>query len=122
QPFEKGVHFLGAFVKPHRRYVIDRTVKSFRRETKRIDKSCTQDDKTRKELDLMLSQVNSYCGHMRNFKSEKIRRQELREGAIFIYFVVNRDYDKLYLRPKYKVKDIDCNNFLCRTLNDTVYN
>ncbi len=122
QSYDKGVHFLGAMIKPHRKYVITRTVKSFHNENRRINKSCTQGEKTRKELDLMLSQVNSYCGHMRNFKSEKIRRQELREGAIFIYFVVSQNYDKLYLRPQFKRKDIDCNNFLCRTLNDTVCN
>lgn len=62
-----GFDFLGAFVKPHRRYVSNRTKKRIFRKSALL-LSCTDTEKLR-------SGINSYLGYMKHFKCGKIKER-----------------------------------------------
>ena len=75
QPVEHGVNFLGAYLKPHRRYVTRRVVgavyKSLLKHEEMLMKMGNKNDK--KTLKYIQSRINSYFGYMARFKTFKLR-------------------------------------------------
>lgn len=62
-----GIDFLGVFVKPHRRYINNRTKKRIFRKSVPLF-NCTDTEKLR-------AGINSYLGYMKHFKCGKIKER-----------------------------------------------
>ena len=75
QNVNKGVNFLGAHVKPHRRYTIKRTTTDIRRSMNRMNGVCEKPNPTQDELRTARSVVNSYLGYLQHFDSHKMKHR-----------------------------------------------
>ncbi|MFI3320620.1 MAG: four helix bundle protein [Rikenellaceae bacterium] len=103
QKHQKGVHFLGAMVKPHRIYSINRTIKGFRTECKKNNVILLNDNIKPEQMSLTLARVNSYLGHIRGNKTQKIRTNSITTNAnLYRYFVFCKQYKKASLLSKYR--------------------
>lgn len=82
QKYDKGVLFVGGFVKPHRTYVSHRVKSKFSERMYAFKKEKTTADK----LEMT---INSYLGTMRAFRSFNVRRKIMRHNAwVFRYGAV----------------------------------
>lgn len=61
-----GVDFLGAYIKPHRIYVSNETLRRMHKKTSKLDEK-TDDEK--------FASINSYLGLMRHYSSYNLRRE-----------------------------------------------
>ena len=88
QPYTHGVAFLGAFVKPYRKYAIPRSVNNFRSKAKKIISFSTRDELTIGQLEAIQASLNSYLGYLGHYKSYKIIHKSLTGSAVFkhLYF------------------------------------
>ncbi|MDR3219111.1 MAG: RNA-directed DNA polymerase, partial [Dysgonamonadaceae bacterium] len=77
QHYTKGFLFLGAYIKPGRIYIGNRTKKTFRRIIKDIDDHLKTAPPSVQELRSMRATVNSYLGLMNHYRSYNIRKKIL---------------------------------------------
>lgn len=82
----KGVSFLGAIVRPHRRYPAMRTVGLFRKAMKRLEQECFEAEPSFECLARMLPVINSYCGHLMHFKAYRILDRQFGASPLRKYF------------------------------------
>ena len=75
QKVEHGVNFLGAHVKPYRRYVVNRTKSLMKKSLFDLNDRCSEDNLTSEGLKLARSFINSYLGYLRHFHSYKLKSQ-----------------------------------------------
>ncbi len=75
QEASKGVAFLGAWVKPFRRYTVQRTTGIIKKRLWEIDRSLEKRTPSREELEEMRSTLNSYLGHLRHFNEYRMKRK-----------------------------------------------
>lgn len=71
----KGGEFLGAYLKPGRKYVRNTTLKRIRRKLPHVEK---EKDPTR-----MMSTINSFLGVLGHYKSMKIQRSMFLNNSVF---------------------------------------
>lgn len=101
QHFSKGGSFLGAFIKPHRRYPARRTVELFRRAIRRLEEQARSEsgiEQTRH----MLSVVNSYCGYLQHFKAFRVLDKQFGNSPLRDYLYFTPGYRKAKVRAKCK--------------------
>ncbi|WP_295939133.1 reverse transcriptase domain-containing protein [uncultured Alistipes sp.] len=106
QDVKHGVTFLGAHVKPHRRYVRNRSLATIRRNVKLADsmlRNCGRQAPDNKTLGLFLSQYNSHLGYLSQFKTHTIRK-EMWDGSKGYkrYFYIDGPLKKIKLKAKYR--------------------
>jgi retron-type reverse transcriptase len=77
QHYKKGVAFLGAYIKPYRIYIGNRTKKQFIQTMMRINSSLSREIPDKEEIDSIRSVVNSYLGIMQHYRTYKIRKKLL---------------------------------------------
>jgi len=77
QHYRKGVAFIGAYIKPHRNYVSNRTKKKFINLMYKTHESLSKRPPTQATLSSLRSSVNSYLGIMRHYKTYNIRKKVL---------------------------------------------
>jgi hypothetical protein len=89
QHYGKGFAFLGAYIKPHRIYIGNRTKKKFSKTLLRIDSLLGRKIPNKKDLTFICSSVNSYLGLMKHYSTYNIRKKYLlnknRSPLIFKY-------------------------------------
>lgn len=102
QHFTKGASFLGAIVRPHRRYPAMRTVVLFRKAMKRLEQECLDEEPTPERLVRMLPVINSYCGHLVHFKAYRILDRQFGTSPLRKYFRFTRNYAKAAIKTEYK--------------------
>lgn len=106
QHYSKGVKFIGAVVKPHREYIANRTKGNLYDKISYYNRRIVEDRKgVKKELDNVVSSVNSYLGFMVHYKSFNIRRKMLEKQWSPLwqkYINISPDMDKLSIKNKYK--------------------
>lgn len=104
QPYQHGVVFLGAVIKPFRRYVHTRFKTNFIKEINRWEKHLASFNET-PPVELLRdarNSINSYLGIMQHFKSLHIRQKHLsRLSAIYKYGWFETRYEKFTLRKEY---------------------
>lgn len=98
----QGIRFLGAYVKPYRRYPTARTTASFRHVMTRIEEECRRHEPSSKRLTRMLSQINSYCGYLGHFRSYRILRRQFAASPLTKFFRFSTGYKKAKLKGGYK--------------------
>ncbi|MCF0257961.1 MAG: RNA-directed DNA polymerase [Bacteroides heparinolyticus] len=97
QPCTRGIRFLGACVKPHRRYPSKRTVRLMRERLAEVEGRC-KDAKTPPpphELERMLSIANSYCGYLRQFRAHRLAERLFGKSPLKRFFRIEGDHRKM---------------------------
>ena len=112
QPYTHGVPFLGAFIKPNRKYVVPRTVHSFHVKIIKLKRQCNNDDLELNDMKDVRTILNSYCGYFQHFKAYKIIHQSVTGSCIFKYNYFSSGYRKSiiykrYLKDACHKRDID---------------
>ena len=102
QPYQHGVAFLGAFVKPHRLYVVPRSVKAFRRSMKQLDEKMSLEEMPLPWVYDIRSTLNSYCGYFSFFKTYLIMQQVFRNSMVFSHFYFSSGYGKTIPYKRYE--------------------
>jgi hypothetical protein len=77
QHYSKGFTFVGAFIKPGRNYIGNRTKKNFRHKMRQIENRLTKVIPAPEEREKVRSSVNSYLGLMRHFRTYNLRKKVL---------------------------------------------
>jgi hypothetical protein len=77
QHYRKGFSFLGAYIKPYRTYIANRTKKKFIQAIHQTDSLLSKKTPAKKELESIRSSVNSYLGIMKHYKTYNIRKKVL---------------------------------------------
>lgn len=104
QPYTHGVAFLGAFVKPYRKYAIPRSVNNFRSKAKKIISFSTRDELTIGQLEAIRASLNSYLGYLGHYKSYKIIHKSLTGSAVFKHLYFASGYKKSIPYKRYTNK------------------
>jgi retron-type reverse transcriptase len=102
QHYSRGTAFLGAYVKPYRCYPTKRTVALFHESIRRLERECAQTEPGTRRLEEMLSVINSYCGHLRQFKAYNVLEKQFRESPICKYFFFTKGYAKAKIKARYR--------------------
>ena len=119
QDINHGVTFLGAHIKPHRKYIRHRSLGVIRHNLRMVDHSIQErkgEILDNNELYVLRSRFNSYLGHLSQFKTYNIRKEMWKESTGYKrYFQINSNYKKISIKPKYLpyyTEDIPDDGFL----------
>ena len=77
QHYQKGVKYLGAFIKPGRIYMANRTKGNFYNAIKKHNAVVRDHKPSKNEKDSFLSSMNSYLGIMKHYKTYRLRKNIL---------------------------------------------
>jgi len=75
QHYSKGVKYLGAVIKPHRKYIANRTKGNFYNAIEKQNQIARDHKPTKEEQEKFLSSMNSYLGILKHYKSYKLRKR-----------------------------------------------
>lgn len=117
QPYENGVKFLGAVIKPHRTYIANRTKGNFydtiilwnkslkenRANSRGLFEPAGEVALSREDLKLFLSSINSYLGIMKHYETYKLRKKMLLKNLSAYYWnyvYISGGYGKLVLKAR----------------------
>ena len=101
QPYHYGVAFLGAYVKPYRRYATKSSVERFRRKIRVLEAECRRGELTYVRLLEIRSVLNSYCGHFCHFKAYGMLRTQFGKSPLRKFFDFTDGYGKSVLKKKF---------------------
>lgn len=104
QPYQHGVVFLGAVVKPFRRYVHTRFKSNFKREIGAWERRLAgmNEEPSIETVRQLRDSINSYVGIMRHYKSLQLRRKFFGGlSAIYRYGWFENRYERFVLRKEY---------------------
>jgi hypothetical protein len=74
QHFSKGVKYLGAVIKPHRKYIANRTKGNFYEAIEKQNQIVRDHKPTSEEQEKFLSSMNSYLGIMKHYQTYNLRK------------------------------------------------
>ncbi|MCD7968875.1 MAG: RNA-directed DNA polymerase [Alistipes sp.] len=102
----KGVNFLGAFMKPYRRYIRKSVLHEIRTQVRLADRHAAMRGlRDAREIASHRSRLNSYLGYMAQFKTYKARKELWEEcGNLRNYFYINTDYTKVTTREESRIE------------------
>ena len=83
------VNFLGAVLRPYRRYASNKTIKRFRECIMQCNEVVTTEDI---DLHIVLCTINSYLGYLKHFDEKKIVKRIILNTRLTDYY----DFDPLY--------------------------
>lgn len=100
-----GFSFLGAYLKPHRTYIGNRTKGNFFGALEKWNEKIRQNGGIliSDERDTFLSSINSYLGIMKQFSTYRLRKKILRENmnaSFWNEFFISGGYGKITRRKK----------------------
>ena len=102
QPYQHGVAFLGAFVKPHRIYVVPRCLKLMRRSIRLLDEKMALDEMPLPWVYDIRATLNSYCGYFSFFRAYLILQRVFRNSLVFNHFYFSSGYGKSIPYKRYE--------------------
>ena len=97
-----GIAFLGSYVKPHRRYVLRKTVNRIRAKSERLNRRPPKYFADPRRLHGALSSVNSFLGTFARARTYRLRWEIFRESALFRYGYATPLLRKFVLAPRWK--------------------
>ena len=104
-PANGSNQFLGAYVRPDYLLPRQRTIDKFVLTTQEIEYKLMFRQMNYEELNLIRSQINSYCGLFKHQKSFNMRKKHLDLPIIHKYFVFDEYYTKALLKPEYETSE-----------------
>jgi len=75
QHFSKGVSYLGAYIKPHRIYISNRTKNNFYESIKKQSTIAINHKPTKEDKNNFISSMNSYLGVLNHYRTYKLRKK-----------------------------------------------
>ncbi|MDD3062314.1 MAG: RNA-directed DNA polymerase [Massilibacteroides sp.] len=106
QRIDKGVCFLGTYLKPFRRYILNRTVGHFVLHLKSFDRWVRTKNVRQEELEQMRAVMNSYLGVLQRTRTYRIKRKLFSFPCeLFRYGYLNGRMEIFVLYPDYKRRD-----------------
>lgn len=97
-----GIPFLGAYVKPYRRYPTKDSVSRFRRRVRMLEAECRCCAPSYGRLLQIRAVLNSYCGHFRHFRAYRILHAQFADSPLRRYFDFTTDFRKAVLKKEFK--------------------
>jgi RNA-directed DNA polymerase len=102
QDIKKGVKYLGAVIKPHRKYIANRSKGNFYGSITKHNKVVRDHKPSQEEKNEFLNSMNSYLGIMKHYRTFKHRKNIMREnisGWWWNYFSID-GYTRLVSRVR----------------------
>lgn len=81
-------------MKPYRKYIKNKSVKTFRKKIREIEKSIKKREPTKEELENYLSVLNSYLGYFKRNKIFRIINNVLGNSILKEYFLFGKNYER----------------------------
>lgn len=107
QHVSKGVKYLGAVIKPHRKYVANRTLGNFHDSIRQFNILIDSKIPDSINLSAFIKSMNSYLGimgHYRSFKKRKKIIDTYLSPKWWTYVHLEPDYRKFSLKPEFKYR------------------
>lgn len=103
QPYQRGVQFLGSYIKPNVVYIDRRTKANFYALIKQINSEYMSHKDNMEYYREIRAKINSYLGTMRHFSSFKLRKKILSalHQSFWVCFGVDADYKRVVLNCQY---------------------
>ncbi|MDE5852198.1 MAG: RNA-directed DNA polymerase, partial [Alistipes sp.] len=101
QPYNYGVAFLGAYVKPYRRYATKSSVKRFHVRMSQLEAECRHGVVAYTRLTEIRAVLNSYCGHFIHFKAFRMLQAQFRKSPLNKYFDFSGNYRKAVIKEHF---------------------
>lgn len=101
QPYHYGVEFLGAYVKPYRRYATKSSVKRFRVRMSRLEAECRSGAVAYARLVEIRAVLNSYCGHFIHFKAFRMLKAQFSDSPLRKYFDFAGNFRKATIKERF---------------------
>ena len=108
QHYTKGVGFIGAFIKPRRIYISDRTKGNFY-EMIRIQNKIVENEPTHEQIKDFVAKMNSYLGLTRHYATYNLRRKmvfEVLSPAWWKYVYLDGRVEKFVIKQAVKAAEI----------------
>ncbi len=102
QSYQRGVKFLGSYIKPNVMYIERRTKGAFYKLVHRINKTFYDNRDNMEYHKTIRAQINSYLGTMSHYSSFKLRKKILSSlcADFFVCFGVDTNYTRVVLGCK----------------------
>jgi len=97
-----AVTFLGGYMRPYYTVPRQRTINKFVDIMQEIELKLLTSNPTYEELMALRTQINSYCGILRQYKSYNLRKKYIDVPAFKRYFSIDENIDKVIILPKYE--------------------
>jgi len=107
QPISKGVHYLGAVLKPHRNYIASRTMGNMFESIRYFNMLVDSHVPDLNERAAFIQSMNSYLGimgHYRSFRKRKLLIDRYMSNKWWVYVRNDDHYSKCMLRPECVLK------------------
>ena len=104
QHYSKGVKYLGAVIKPHRKYIANRTKGNFYEAIEKQNQIARHHKPSREEQEKCLSSMNSYLGLIKHYKTYKLRKRMIfakLSGWWWNYIYLSGGISKFVLKQKH---------------------
>ena len=103
QHYSKGISFLGAYIKPGRTYIRNRTKKKFIHAVETWDRICRHGIVEKEVLPQMRATLNSYLGIMKHHKTYRLKRKIIyrRPRSFFKYGYFGKSLEVFFIKKKY---------------------
>lgn len=102
QPDRYGIPFLGAYVKPYRRYPTKDSVARFRSRVRTLEAECRRCEPSYGRLLQIRAVLNSYCGHFGHFKAYRMLHAQFTDSPLRRYFDFTAHYRKAVLKNEFR--------------------
>jgi hypothetical protein len=103
QPYQRGVKFLGSYIKPNVCFIDKKTKTNFYKLVYKINDEFMDNIDDMDYYRKIRSQINSYLGALRNFSSFNLRKKIVSKfiKEFWICFGIDKDYKRVVLNCKY---------------------
>lgn len=101
QPYHYGVSFLGAYVKPYRRYATKSSVKRFHIRMSQLEAECRHGAVAYNRLLEIRAVLNSYCGHFVHFKAFRMLKAQFADSPLRKYFDFASNFRKAVIKQHF---------------------
>ncbi len=108
QDIEKGVKYIGAVIKPHRKYISNRTKGNFYETVEKHNGIASDHRPSKEEQKAFINSMNSYIGIMKHYKTFKERKKMVNKKISAWWW--NYFYVSEYVKLMYKTKNSKIEN------------
>lgn len=96
----QGIKFLGCIIKPFRRYVSNRTVKSFHSCMNYWVSRCRSRSLSRPEAVMLVQIINSYTGYFSHFRTFRLLQRQFARSPVLLYVLFTGGFRRCELRDR----------------------
>lgn len=92
--------FLGACIRPYRRYVKNKTLKAFKHKVIDIEKQLYNGKTQKYYINENLAKLNSHLGYFSQFNTFKYKSKVLKNSFVNCYYLFDEEYTKAIIKNK----------------------